>query len=169
MLSLSVLPLSFLIIVSIWLSLICLSFSLLIGLWFFGVFVFRKVKSVEGVFSLMGVIVDPGGKSFGETSKLWCFSSINSIYFIRVFIPVDFIYSWDRRSVHSAGRVKCTPKSVYPSTTVEDMSTHANTHTRTRTREDSTLLSGMYYPIDVADTPRAVSNFLWITKLFFIF
>ena len=39
-----------------------------------------KMKSVEGVFSLMGVNVGAGGKSFGETRKLWSFSSINSIF-----------------------------------------------------------------------------------------
>ena len=78
MLSLSVLPLSFLTIVSIWLSLICLSFSLLFSLRFLGAF--SKVTSIGGVFSLIGVTIDAGGKSSGETGKLWSFSSIDSIF-----------------------------------------------------------------------------------------
>ena len=49
-------------------SLICLPFSLLIALWFLGVF--NKPKSIEGIFSLMGLTTDAGEKSFGETGKL---------------------------------------------------------------------------------------------------
>ena len=37
--------------------------------------------------------------------------------------------------------------------------------THTCTYEDSTLFRGMYYLIDIVDTPRTVSNFLKITKL----
>ena len=74
MLSLNVLPLSFVIIVSIWLFPICLSFLLREGE--------MKVKSIESVFSLMGVTIDAVRKSFVETEKLWTFSSIDSQYLL---------------------------------------------------------------------------------------
>ena len=58
-------PSTFLTIVSIRLSVSLISwpFSLLIGLRFLGVFYI--VKSIEGVFSFMGVTIAARGKSFG--------------------------------------------------------------------------------------------------------
>ena len=43
----------------------------------------------------MGVTIDAGGKSFEETGKLWSFFIYwFYIYFIRVFIAVDFIHNF---------------------------------------------------------------------------
>ena len=65
--------------------------SLFIGLPFFGVL--NKVKAIEGVFSLTGVTIDAGRKSFGESGKFRSFSFI-IVIFTLVFISIDFIYNF---------------------------------------------------------------------------
>ena len=62
-----------------------LVFSIIVWLVAFGRV--QKVKSIESVFSLMGVTIDADGKSFGETGKLWS-SHLSILYLLyKSFYP----------------------------------------------------------------------------------